>query len=80
MKLNVFVLETKPQSSVAHLHVVEHDGKHWRYYTRLGDFLRRSSTARHYSDLMQIDFVPGVHMRLAAVRADEHVARAHEYR
>ena len=43
---HVFVLETKPQHRVAHLHIVEHDGKQWHDYMRLRDLLRRSSTAR----------------------------------
>ena len=43
---HVFVLETKPQYRVAHVHVVDYDGGQWRNYIRLRDLLRRSPAAR----------------------------------
>ena len=43
---HVFVLETRPLHRVAHLHVVEHEGRQWRNYLQLRDLLRHSPEAR----------------------------------
>lgn len=43
---HVFVLEARPWHRVAHLHVVEHDGRQWRNYLRLRDTLRSNAEAR----------------------------------
>ncbi len=43
---HVFVLETQPWHRVAHLHVVEHEGRQWQKYLQLRDLLRHSPEAR----------------------------------
>ncbi len=43
---HVFVYETRPLHRVAHLHVVEHEGRQWRHYLHLRDLLRTSADAR----------------------------------
>ncbi len=43
---HVFVYDTRPLHRVAHLHVVEHEGRQWRHYLQLRDLLRTSANAR----------------------------------
>jgi GrpB-like predicted nucleotidyltransferase (UPF0157 family) len=51
---HVFVLETWPWHRVAHLHVVEHDGRQWRNYLRFRDLLRQSPTARERYEAVKL--------------------------
>lgn len=43
---HVFVLVSRPRHRVAHLHLVEYQGRQWRNYLRLRDLLRCSPRAR----------------------------------
>jgi GrpB-like predicted nucleotidyltransferase (UPF0157 family) len=52
---HVFVLEARPWHRVAHLHVVEYDGRSWRDYLRLRDLLRRSPDARRRYEGVKAD-------------------------
>jgi GrpB-like predicted nucleotidyltransferase (UPF0157 family) len=51
---HVFVLETRPWYRVAHLHVVEHDGRQWRNYLRFRELLRQSPAARERYEAMKL--------------------------
>lgn len=52
---HVFVLEHRPEHRVAHLHVVEHEGRQWRNYLRFRDLLRRSPQARRRYEEVKLD-------------------------
>lgn len=63
---HVFVLDSRPQHRVAHLHAVDLGGTQWVNYLRLRDLLRSNPTARQaYED---------VKVRLAAQHPDDREA------
>ena len=51
---HVFVRETRPWHRVAHLHVVDHDGRQWQNYLRFRDLLRRSPDARERYEAVKL--------------------------
>jgi GrpB-like predicted nucleotidyltransferase (UPF0157 family) len=51
---HVFVLEARPFVRVAHLHVVEYQGRQWRNYIRFRDLLRRSPEAREQYETVKV--------------------------
>ena len=51
---HVFVRETRPWHRVAHLHVVDHDGRQWQNYLRFRDLLRRSPDARERYETVKL--------------------------
>jgi GrpB-like predicted nucleotidyltransferase (UPF0157 family) len=63
---HVFVLDSRPQHRVAHLHAVDLDGTQWANYLLLRDLLRADRTARQaYED---------VKVRLAQQHPDDREA------
>ncbi|MBI2710318.1 MAG: GNAT family N-acetyltransferase [Actinobacteria bacterium] len=54
---HVFVLEARPWYRVAHLHVVDVDGRQWRDYLRFRDLLRRSSDASRAYETLKLQLI-----------------------